>query len=482
MSGLMLGFSRVNIDPPIGIPIRGYFVPRYASGILDHLHINMLAFTYGDAPRVAKKRYDPDTGRYAEGTAPDPSGAILMASIDNCGLSTAECTEIRKGLERSTGVPYGRIYIHSDHTHTAPFTEPGNESEPAASLIREYALFLKRRFVLAAEEALADLRPAKMGFAIAKAPDRIAYIRRYKMKDGTTWTCPPVGDPNIDHPIGTLDQRVNVIRFDREGADTVVIMNYGLHADTLNLDLISPDWPGALAKTFEAAVPDAKIAAFVGAQGDVGSTNVHPVPGDMNDTLISFDNEMKSPGMCRFVGRALAGSVLQVYDKVEYVDVDGIGALEKKIRVAANVPSPEQLPLAHRYKALHDAGRDDEIPYTAMELTTVVAEASRMCALENGPDQFEFTLTGVKIGPVAFCGIPGEAFTEIGRQVKKAEGWRLVCPTINTNGKEGYFPMKEAFDEGGYEARSSRFRGGVAETVIEGSLALLRKLGGRKEM
>ena len=34
----------------------------------------------------------------------------------------------------------------------------------------------------------------------------------------------------------------------------------------------------------------------------------------------------------------------------------------------ANVPDPADLPLAHKYKELHDAGRDDEIPYTAMEL------------------------------------------------------------------------------------------------------------------
>ena len=477
MNQFRVGFSRVNIDPPLGIPVRGYYVDRFASGILDHLHINMIAFSC-DAPEYTQTPvYNPDTGRYEDRQTETYGKCILMACIDNCGLPTVQCDEYRSLISRKTGVPADRIYLHSDHTHTAPTTlaEDGGYPEHK-EMIAKYAELVGVRFADAAAAALKDMKPARMGFCIGRAPERIAYIRRYKMKDGTTMTCPPINDPNIDHPIGELDQRVNVVRFDREGGDTVVILNYGLHADTLNLDQISPDWPGELAKTFEAAVPDAKIVTFVGAQGDVGSTHTTPEAGDMNDTFISFDNEMKSVGMCRFVGRALAGTVLQVYDKVEYVPVDSIGALMKTVRVAANVPAPEELPQAHKYKELHEAGRDCDIPYKAMELTTVVAEALRMCRLENGPDHFDFRLTGVRIGPVAFVGIPGEPFTEIGRQIKKAEGWKLICPTVNTNGKEGYFPMKEAFDEGGYEARSSNFRGGVAETIIEGALGLLKEM------
>ena len=40
--------------------------------------------------------------------------------------------------------------------------------------------------------------------------------------------------------------------------------------------------------------------------------------------------------------------------------------------------------------------------------------------------------------------------------------------------------MKEAYDEGGYEARSSNFRAGVAELLIEESLALLNELYSNK--
>jgi hypothetical protein len=49
---------------------------------------------------------------------------------------------------------------------------------------------------------------------------------------------------------------------------------------------------------------------------------------------------------------------------------------------------------------------------------------------------------------------------------------QIVC--CCANGYEGYYPMQEAYDEGGYEARSSSFKPGVAEKLIEASIANIR--------
>ena len=111
-----------------------------------------------------------------------------------------------------------------------------------------------------------------------------------------------------------------------------------------------------------------------------------------------------------------------------------------------------------------------------MELTTVVAEAIRMCRLENGPDQFHLDMTGLQIGDVAMIGIPGEPFTDIGVGIKDTEGWKAILPCCITNGFQGYFPMRDAFDEGGYEARSSNYVAGVAEAIIQGGKELLERL------
>ena len=73
-------------------------------------------------------------------------------------------------------------------------------------------------------------------------------------------------------------------------------------------------------------------------------------------------------------------------------------------------------------------------------------------------------------------GIPGEPFTGIGRGLKAAQGYEMILPCCLTNGSEGYFPMQDSYDEGGYEARSSRFKAGVAEFIIKEGRELLEEL------
>ena len=166
------------------------------------------------------------------------------------------------------------------------------------------------------------------------------------------------------------------------------------------------------------------------------------------------------------------------FDKVEYVDVaeGDLRTANVSIDIPSNKATPEELVLAHKYNDLHLAGKDDEIPYKAMMLTTVVAEAGRMVRLENAPDNFDMPLSALAIGPVALIGMPGEPFVQIGRELKETPGWELVLPTCITNGYMSYFPMKDAYDEGGYEARSSSFKSGVAELIIEVGKDMLNHL------
>ena len=43
MTGLCVGFGRVNVTPMMGIKMRGYFSVRLAEAVLDELEINALA-------------------------------------------------------------------------------------------------------------------------------------------------------------------------------------------------------------------------------------------------------------------------------------------------------------------------------------------------------------------------------------------------------------------------------------------------------
>ena len=454
MNTLKAGFARVNITPMMGIGIRGYFKVRVADGVLDELEINALALSDGTRK------------------------AVLM-SMDNCGFSTEAMDWFRAGIVEKTGLPRESVFISCTHTHTGPFILPeGGEQRGEfedQALIDEYSRWARQRAVDAACFALEDLKDARMGFGIGSAPN-VAFIRRYIMKNGEIRTNPGVNNPEVDRPCGEVDERVNVLRFDRDGAETLVLVNFGNHPDVVGGNKISADWPGLLRKRLEKSLDNVRCVFFNGAQGDVNHVNVFPRGGALNDMFMDFDDVSRGYGHARHIGNVVAGAVLQVYDKVEYRDVDRIRCLEKRIAVPSNMPDPVDLPRAREINALHQAGRDDQIPFKAMMLTTVVAEAERMIRLEHGPDHFEMPLSGIAIGDIALLGVPGEPFTGIGLGLKQSPDWTAVLPCCLTNGDEGYFPMMDAYEEGGYEARSSRFKAGTAEKIIDEGLLLLREM------
>ena len=457
MNKLLAGFSRVNVTPPLGIPIVGYFKPRTAEGVLDDLEVNALALCVGD-----KK--------------------VVLLSVDNCGFITHVIEDYRAHVCDVTGLPADCVFIHATHTHTGPVVCIKHETdvlpiqvEEDDPYLPEYYYFLRRKLGDAAMLALQDLKPAKMGWAIGNAP-KVAFVRRFRMKDGKVRTNPGVGNPDILHPIGDVDERVNVLRFDRDGAETIVLANFGNHPDVVGGNLISGDWPTLFRHRLEKSLDNVKTIFFNGAQGDVNHVNVNAKGGDFNDTFHDFDDVDRGYGHARHMGNVMAAAVLQVFDKVNYSDVDSLRTLEWTVPIPANVPTAAEAEKAHYINDMHFAQRDAELPYEGMELTTVVAEAVRMVRLEHGPENFPMNFIGVAIGNVAMFGIPGEPFTGIGRGIKEAENWDLVLPCCLTNGCGGYFPMQDAYDEGGYEARSCAFKAGVAELIIQEGKRLLNAL------
>ena len=446
MNGLKTGFARMNIAPALGIGISGYYVERNATGILDDLEVNALAVECG-------------------------CGKAVLISVDNCGVApTAIYSACRARVSKETGVPEDCVFISSTHTHTSPFWGEGNDPE-----VLEYTHFLESRIADAAKLSIEDLLPAKMGWGVSEAKN-VAFVRRFRMKDGSIRTNPGVDNPDILAPIGDVDERVNVLRFQREGGQDIVLVNFGNHPDVVGGTKLSADWPGFLRRRVEKALDGVQCIFFNGAQGDVNHVNVHPRGGDLNDMFMDFDDVSRGYGHARHIGNVLAGAVLQVYDKVCWQDVQSVSAAIRTIEVSSNMPPAEAIPKAKEYVELHRSGHDDRIPFEGMQLTTVVAEAERMCRLENGPASFKMPLSCVAIGNIALIGLPGEPFTGIGRALKEAPGWELVLPCCITNGYEGYFPMKEAYDEGGYEARSSIYAAGVAERIVEEGLTLLDQM------
>ena len=453
MANFQAGFARVDVTPPLGIEISGYFVDRFATGILDALEASALAVRGGN-------------------------GSAILIALDNLMIDQDQMLRYREQIGEKTGLSSECVFISCSHTHTGPLVGRSELDENKYGE-KAYGDYLGRKLADCAVMAIQDLKDAALGYAVGCAP-HIAFVRRFRMKDGSIRTNPGVNNPDIVAPIGDVDERVNVLRFVREGAPEIIVANFGVHPDTVGGTEISADYPRFVRETTEAALPGVRCLFFNGAEGDVNHVNVHPTGGDANGLHPCFDDADRGYDHAKHMGRVIAGAILQVYEKTAFSAVDCVRAMEHTVNVPSNMPTTEEAARAERIVAMHNAGRDAELPFQGMELTTAVAEALRMKHLKDGPASFPLRLMGVRIGPAAFLGIPGEPFTGIGRGIKAGSPFAITLPCSLTNGAEGYYPMKEAYDEGGYEARSSNFRAGVAELLIEESLALLNELYNNK--
>ncbi|MBQ7246647.1 MAG: hypothetical protein IJS22_00955 [Lachnospiraceae bacterium] len=438
MQDFKAGFGRVNITPMTGIELQGYYDDRFSEGVLDEIEANAVAFSCGELTQV-------------------------FIALDMCNIPKDLASLMRDEISQALGLPRGSVHVSATHSHTTPAIL----AETPDPLIRTYTDFLRRRLIDVAGEAVADLKPSTLGCATGCAP-RVTFIRRFLMKDGTTLTNPGFGNPDVDRPLGEPYEEVPVLRMDQEGGRHIILVNYANHADTIGGSKVSADWFGFARRTVEAAIPDSRCICFNGAEGDVSCANLFPRPGERNRKFYDYGN-------AEHIGRTIAGAVLQVYGRMAYKDDLSVSSVESAIKAPSNREFDGDLDEARRIRQLYIEGRHHELPYKGMELVTVVAEACRAVNLADGPDFFELPMSAVRIGNIGIVTVPGEAFTDIGRKIREIEGWDMILIFGLTDGSYGYFPVTSAYAEGGYEARGSKYKAGVAELIVGGASDLLAK-------
>jgi len=432
---LKAGFSRLEITPPLGTYLQGYYSERKAEGILDPLLVSAVAFSDGIKTAVA-------------------------ISLDLIGIDQETCDECRKIIAQRNNIPYEAMIIACTHTHLGPVVYDNlYQKDPV------YNEILFRRISDAVTLALADLQPATVSIG-RNTVKNISFIRRYLMKDGTIRTNPGRRNPEIDHPVGLPDESVQLVKISRKDAPEILIVNFQVHPDVISGSLMSADYPKFIRDTLERALDNVRCIYFNGAQGDTNHIQVNAPEWDVNG---GYEH-------AKHMGRSIAGAVLQIYGKTEIIPGERVGFRQMNIQVPSSRVPADMVSKAEQIIALHEAGRDCELPESGMGIVTMVAEAYRMKELENGPDFFELYLSAVCFGDVAITGAPGEPFTEIGRSVKASSPFAMTLYCCCANGCEAYYPTYDAFAEGGYEARSSKFKAGVAEHIIEGGKALLGEL------
>ena len=435
MSDFKAGFARLDITPPLGIDMAGYFNQRIADGIIDNLYASAVAVS-------------------------DDTNVSVIISLDMLGLQKDKMDTYRKSIADKLSIAFEAVFIGCTHTHTGPVMDTRYFSEDLA-----YNDYLHRKLCDVATLAIADLKPATVSIGRSTAPG-ISFVRRFRMKDGSVKTNAGIGNPEILEPVGTPDESVQLVRIQRENADEILIVNFQVHPDVIGGSKFSADYPKFVRDTLEKALDNVKCIYINGAQGDTNHHNVRLNPEQAKNHRGYKHSE--------HMGKTIAGAALQTYMKTTPVKAVPISFGQKDVDIPSNRGDKSQIPDAEKIIALHEKGKDSEIPSTGIKIT--VPEAYRIKRLENGPDSFTLPLTAIRFGDVSLVGIPGEPFTDIGRGVKDNAPYEMTLVSCCANGYEGYFPMQSAYDEGGYEVVSSRFKQGVAEAIIDGLTELLAEL------
>ncbi len=434
MAELRAGFARVDITPPLGTTLAGYPQTRHADGVLDPLTASAVVFDDGE------KR-------------------IAILSVDHLGLNMARTDVMRPKIAEAIETETAAIHLCCTHTHLAPVTYPGHNEE--------YVLFLTQKLCDVAAMAVKDLAPAALSYTRARVED-VAFIRRFRMKDGSCRTNPGFQNPDIDHSLGLPDEEASLLIVKREGAKEIGIINFQVHPDTIGGDTISADFPYFVRSTYEELVPNSHCMYINGAQGDTNHFDVRLGKG-----ALRFGHRRT-----RYMGRKIALSLIANYDLAQPLEGTKVNYCQKNVMVKNNKGTPDQVPEAQEIMKRFREGGIDAVGPASMGMLRVsaYAQANRIVSMLEAPDERELCLVAVCVGDVAFVGYPGEPFTQVGRSVKQKSKFTLTIPSCCSNGYEGYFPTEDAYEEGSYEGMTARFVAGTAEQLIEESTQMVNAL------
>lgn len=310
--------------PPLGCVLNGYYRERYADRVIEPLYATSAAYSDGETTGVT-------------------------ISLDISEILQKDTDDIRARVAAHTGLPFEAVFVACIHTHTAPVI-----SEIPGFFRRDEAYYAQfcAKICESAAPALADMREACAYSARAEAKG-ISFVRRFRMKDGTTATNPPweqLGE--IDSPIGTPDETVQLVKLCRDGAPDIAIVNFGTHPDVLGGTGICPDWPCYLRDTLEAALAKendgmgVRVIFFNGAQGDVAHVDRM---GGMQRRGVEHSRHM---------GRTIAGVVLPVYTYAGPIESERVFCRQRMAQAALNKRTAEQVTAAHAFNARYLAGED----------------------------------------------------------------------------------------------------------------------------
>lgn len=430
---LRVGRAAIDITPPLEMPFQVPQRPPYpvvpAEGIHDPLHAKAVVFEQGGT-RAA------------------------IVACDVTALPTAIVVQTRKLIGEHTAVPPENVMITATHTHTGPVLGP-RFFEHATPVEMKIALdYLDRLPGMIAESvrvAEADLAPARLQAAIGNVPD-VAFNRRFLMKNGLVSVNPgakAVAKGLVIRSAGPTDPSLPLVYIDTPGCDPLVTMlNFGIHLDTMTGFSYSADFPYEIAKILAAVKGPRMLTQFtIGAAGDINHYRVIDPRGP------HFGH---GPQESARIGALLAGEVVRNYSNLEMVADGPLKVSREMVQLIAN-------------KVIADDGEPTE------KKGTPAAGSGEPDPAVN-PNAFEAEVMTITIGDqLAFVGMPGEIFSELGLALKARSPFKYTFLNALANGGIGYVPSNTALSQGAYGASptSTRCTPGSGEALVDSAVRQL---------
>ncbi|MBM3796720.1 MAG: hypothetical protein FJW31_22295 [Acidobacteria bacterium] len=469
-SGLLAGVARADISPPAGIP-----------------HMN-----WGSQTHVTAMAHDPAGMIATVLVVSDGKQKIALVDVD--ALFVDQLTSVPERAAALTGIPAAHIRLGATHTHAGPFLTAdkgpvGIDLEGYRTGFANYWAVAADKIVGAIAEANARLEPAHLG--VSRGTGSININRRVRR----TPASPPAVGLNPD---GLVDRDLVVARIDNaRGEPLAVIVNFQCHGTVLAWENkhLSPDWPGMMRRTVEAALPGAKCLFFQGAAGNQG-----PIEGLTGDLGVAHR-------LGRILGHEAAALALHIETVKRAPKLEGfVESTAYLARQPWRVSGPRDATIRVVSSVIEVPGR----VYTerdAMRMQALVSDAEggvRRAA--NSPDPWVKHAAGarlrrfqdllnkwnqpasrppiavriqaMRIGELAMVSMPGEPFAEIGQAVKRYSpfpGATMFCGYSSGEGGE-YVPVEEEYEMEGYEVDRTPYGTLAAKQLIAAASALAQRL------
>jgi hypothetical protein len=392
---------------------------------------------------------------------------IGIALADLCVISHEPVAAARK----RAGFP---VLIAATHTHSGPATSHLFQALPDPA----YVDALGNSIAEALSTAVKRLRPARVGVGVGREQG-LVFNRRFFMREGTippdpfgrtrdrVRMNPGPGNPDILKPAGPIDPDVGVIAVEGlDGKPIAVLANYALHyVGGVSGGDISADYFGVWAES-------------LARQAGVASTDFVPMlanacSGNINNIDVTKPRTQLPPyAKMQEVADTLARECLRVWRDVKYETAAELAASEAPVELATRLPDHADIAAAR--KLWDDAGS----PREAKGLPQVYARETLIMA-RSYPRMVKTFVQAVRIGDTAIATFPGEAFVELGLELKKQSPFRLTLPIELANDYRGYIPTVEAHAQGGYEtwrAKSSYLGVEAAPKLLAAALGRLRAI------